>query len=81
MFTKETENCTFLANLLEKELEKLEEDDCPEIEDLVDEKNGLARVNHSDTRLHFTAQSTKQNISVTEQGIILSCKFWLLNDL
>ena len=38
---KRTEKCKILGNLLDKEVENLFDDDCPIIQDLVDEGNRI----------------------------------------
>ena len=65
---KGTEKTKFFDNLKHTEVdENLEDHGCPKVQDLADEKSGLARVTRSDTKQHLTLQSARQNCFETRQ--------------
>ena len=68
-FAKRREKFKILGNLRDKEVENMDNPDCRVFEILQKQmkKCGFAREIHSDTILHFTVQSARQNCLVTSQ--------------
>ena len=73
---RETDNCKFLGISLNTELKNMDDQDCPEVQDLLEvEKWVFAPVTNSDTRPNFSVRNARQNWLTTGQFRLWSCKF------